>query len=335
MADYPKLTQLHELLSGISNTNVEGLLKNPKWGDFDFMECARPLNRIVTVTRSLMRSDLNFIPNGPLENTLNTLTNVRSIIENLHNFSLANGANPVQMRNEIASQLEQQGEALINGGGLYWAAAVLNAIETPGLISEIVEKKLQAEQFLTELQKYGADKRGEIDKALESARQVAGREGVSVFSRDFSEQAKKHTSAANGWLVATVLLAATTLLLAGGSWFFRPTLTDTPDLINWITTKLIVLGLLVTAVLWCGRLFKTEKHQAAVALHRQHALSTFQAFVSNARDDAMKDAVLLATTQSIFTIASPGYLSGDEGAADGGLKVIEMIKSIAPSVKAS
>jgi len=87
-----------------------------------------------------------------------------------------------------------------------------------------------------------------------------------------------------------------------------------------------VLLVLLTATVWCGRIYKALKHQITVNRHRANSLKTFQAFVKAASDDATRNAVLLETTRSIFTNSPSGYLEGSDSASDTNTKVLEIVK---------
>lgn len=334
MPSYPNLIELNEVLKFVGSTDVSQLLQNPKWGAFDFTSCERVLRRIVTVVQLLNKCDLNIIPDQQLNTMRNALSSIREQINEIKEFSVTNG-DLTQARRVIEEQLEQHCASLVNTCGLYLPVAVLSAVESQRVLSELSGIKTTAEQLLDDLEGYSSGKKKEIDAAIESARQAAGRAGVEVFSRDFEKQADAHIKASYGWLSATALFALLTIGVALLSWFkYQPSLNTSMEAASWITTKLVVLGILFAAVMWCGRLYKSEKHQAALCLHRQHALTTFQAFVSNARDEATKDAVLLAATQSIFALASPGYLGGDDGSVDNGVKIVELVKAVMPGAKA-
>lgn len=75
-------------------------------------------------------------------------------------------------------------------------------------------------------------------------------------------------------------------------------------------SKLIVFSILYFALIWGSRNYRAHRHNAVVNQHRQNALSTFQAFVDSAEDDkATKDAVLLRSTETIFSPHISGYLT--------------------------
>ena len=98
------------------------------------------------------------------------------------------------------------------------------------------------------------------------------------------------------------------------------------------TTRLVIVGLLFTATVWCGRLYKATKHQQSVNKHRANALKTFRAFVEAASDSNMRDAVLMETTRSIFAITPSGYINESVKASDSGTRVVEIVKSVASTV---
>ena len=95
-------------------------------------------------------------------------------------------------------------------------------------------------------------------------------------------------------------------------------------------TKLVILGMLFSATIWCGRMYKSLLHQSAISKHKALGLQTFQAFSKSADDPAVKAAVLLETTRSIFSAPSTGLV--DETRSNQGdiaTKVIETVKSVA------
>ena len=101
----------------------------------------------------------------------------------------------------------------------------------------------------------------------------------------------------------------------------------TLELLQYTTTRVVILGLLFTGTIWCGRIYRTNKHQQSVNKHRANALQTFQAFVEATSDPAVRDAVLLETTRSIFAITASGYLDDIDKSPDTGSRVVEVIKA--------
>lgn len=102
---------------------------------------------------------------------------------------------------------------------------------------------------------------------------------------------------------------------------------------QFFTSKIVLLGVLIMATVWCGRIYKAIKHQAAINANRVNALKSFQAFVNARADEATKNAVLLETTRLIFALGTSDYLDQSDGVIDSGTKVMEIFKSAASSVK--
>ncbi len=159
--------------------------------------------------------------------------------------------------------------------------------------------------------------------------------GVATFTSDFNAAAKEMEDAAGKWLWWTAGVGLVTVALA----FSFPLLFPIPNNASNIyaaqlfTSKLVTLGALFTATIWCGRMYKAAKHQAAINGHRANALKTFQALVRASSDDPTRDAVLLETTRSIFALGNTGYLDGAEGSGEGAVKILEIVKSAAGAVR--
>ena len=167
-----------------------------------------------------------------------------------------------------------------------------------------------------------------MDDIILVAREASASVGVAHFTADFSKEATDVDKLADKWLIATALFAAFTLALALFSFLFikLPDLT-TSQIIQITTTKLVVLAILISATVWCGKIYKANKHLSIINKHRANSLKTFQAFMKAAENDYARDAVLLETTKAIFSISPTGYLDNDVSNLDAGTKVIELIKN--------
>lgn len=109
--------------------------------------------------------------------------------------------------------------------------------------------------------------------------------------------------------------------------YFAPVL-PTPQLIQVVAAKLIILSVLIGAATWCGSIYKALKHQASVNRHRALSLRTLQAFAKAASDEPTKNAVLMEACRAVFVGGATGYLDG-KGESDGpGLKVIEIAQTL-------
>ncbi len=193
-------------------------------------------------------------------------------------------------------------------------------------INELTRSVEEAGQLVEGTKKDIEQRRGEIGDIIVVAREAAASVGVAHFTADFNAEADKQDQSAEKWLKTTAGLATATILAALLMVFVpvKPEAT-TPQVIQLFTSKAVILGLLFTATIWCGRLYKAARHQSAVNKHRANALRTFQAFTKAASDDDARNAVLMETTKSIFALTPSGYLE-NESAPDGGLKIVEIVK---------
>lgn len=328
--DYQKIASLQDNFAHFAGLNIDEAVAPSALGTFHFGQARSSLLRVVNFAKIMLNGQIDVLPEDNIDNMNRHFGEIRKRLEHIAKFSIEASSNPSQDRENIVSSILAESNALLSENHPYWILSVLAIDQTSKLQAELRNATDQARAILSTTRDHADKAAAELDKAVLAAKEAAGKTGVQTHATDFGTQAKSHGNIAIVWLVVTILLASLTLGATVLAFFYHPVLITTADTLNWITTKLLVLTVLGTATLWCGRLYKSEKHQQAVNRHRQHALETFETFIAASLDDATKDAVLLATTQSIFALASPGYLAGDDGnaGADGGLKIIELIKSI-------
>jgi len=170
----------------------------------------------------------------------------------------------------------------------------------------------------------------EMDDIITKAREASAAAGAAVFTQDFNQEATTLSDKATKWLVATAFLGGATLVAAVLTWFWTQAGLDSGQIWQKVVSKFIVLSILLTATLWCGKIYKALMHQSAINRHRALSLQTFQAFSSAASDLQTKDAVLLETTRSIFSQCSTGYMDSTSSSSDSDARVVEIVKSIVP-----
>ena len=149
---------------------------------------------------------------------------------------------------------------------------------------------------------------------------------ISRFSRDFQDEAKSHGMFAIGWLVfAVVSIVALAFLsdLLIKRWPLGESLDD-PETLQFLLLKGSIAGAGFILIVAALRMFRAERHLQVMNKHRYRALSTFQAFVENAREDPTRDAVLLETTRAIFAPGSTGLIGvdGDSGSSTTLLEIL-------------
>lgn len=166
---------------------------------------------------------------------------------------------------------------------------------------------------------------GEIDRlatearnALEAARAAAEVRGVDAYVRRFRKQSAQYNKSATTWLHATMGIGAAMLGLVATTFFLtepflvyrvggEPVLSSVG--IQWLFAKVLLAVLLLFALTFSLRNYRTLRHLATLDAHRQSALSTFRALSEVAGiDDATRNLILARATEVVFSAQPSGYL---------------------------
>jgi ABC-type multidrug transport system fused ATPase/permease subunit len=152
----------------------------------------------------------------------------------------------------------------------------------------------------------------EAQAALEQVRRAAAEVGVAQHAVHFRQEATEHLNRSAKWLIATVVLAASTLAFAAWSVYYYATSASdlsTPQSVQLAVAKVVAFSLLYFAIVWSARMYRSQWHNYVVNKHRQNALSTFETFVKASSDEQTKNAVLLQATQCIFSAQVTGFVA--------------------------
>jgi hypothetical protein len=171
-------------------------------------------------------------------------------------------------------------------------------------------------------------KKIEIEDVVQAAKEASASVGVSHFSTNFKKEADELEKNAKIWLKTTIGLSISTFLITLVSYWILeiPKDSSTAQIVQVLSTKLILITVFFTATLWSGKMYRAIMHQVTVNKHRANALLTFQAFVKASNDNNIRDAVLMETTKSIFSISQSGYIDNEQSNSQQ-TNVIEIIKS--------
>jgi len=320
--------QFRLLINDCTQSPVDELLINPDWGKITFEGCRPELERTYSMLNQFKLLPLDLLPDGPMQDIVSTLPPIKQSLEQIRAFSIESG-NPTGARDQLVNQVKSQADQFFTKAHLYIPYLAYQKGDVQRNINELARSVEQASQLVEGAKKDIEQKRDEIGGIIVAAREAAASVGVAHFTADFNAESEVQDSNAKRWLMSTSGMATATLL-AALAMVFIPIQSDatSPQVIQMFTSKVVILGLLFTATLWCGRLYKAARHQSAINKHRANALRTFQAFTKAASDDAARNAVLMETTKSIFAITPSGYLD-NEPVQDGGLKIVEVIKQVA------
>jgi len=333
MANEANLSKLKNMIDGCVEKSIDELVTNTNWGTINFEEARPDLEKAFSILNHLKLLPLEVLP----DQAINAITQhgqpVYNIIAAVKEFTIEQ-ANPVDQRNSLVKQLTPSVDTFYVNTHLWIPFLAYQRGDIQRNIQELNKTVSDSTKLLDTAKAEVKKKQGEIEKIISAAREASATVGVGHFTVDFNTEAEGQSKSAEKWLKTTATMAVLTLLAAGGSMFYHPNL-ETSQLIQLTSSKLIMLGLLFTATVWCGKLYKAAKHQVSVNKHRSNALKTFQAFTNAANDPAMRDAVLMETTKSIFALTASGYIDGDGGSSDSGIKVVEVVKNVAQTAAAA
>jgi hypothetical protein len=335
MASINTIENIKNTIAEITSEPIDALITNQtKWGPLNFESSRIDLDLIFNLCHHLANLPIEILPENTANSVLGAINGCKAEVDKIRTFSIENNTNPTQQKDEIVGHIKRVGEALL--------------IATQGWIPFLAFQKGDIQKNIAELNSAVSVAKGLIEaanvdialkkKALEdivsAARDASATVGVAHFTADFSSKEEKLEGEAKNWLIATAIFGLITVSAAAGSFFIPlPSDSGSAGLVQFFTSKIILLAILLTATIWCGRIYKAIKHQAATNNHRANALKSFQAFVNATSDESTKNAVLLETTRSIFAIGSTGYLDPTEAGSDSGMKIMEIIKNSAPIVK--
>jgi hypothetical protein len=163
-------------------------------------------------------------------------------------------------------------------------------------------------------------------KKLENSLKEAARIGaVTERAKYFYEQAKNHKRVSYFWLGSSIIIGAVAIGFASYLTVEYATVAtiDSDNVapieqplwftVQFATARLITFSILLFGLVGSFRSYRSERHNYIVNQHRYNALMTFEVFVGSAKDQNVESAVLLQTTQSIFSPQQSGFRSRGDG----------------------
>lgn len=327
MAKPEQVKQIREVAKGLGAIDVDTLIVNTaEWGRVDFQTAKSDIQLIVALSNHLAELPIEILPNATADQFLAQLRQSATALEAVRNFKVLGTANPTGERDGIVNTIASAAEQLLVGTQGWIGFLAYQKGDVQRNLKALSDAVTTANDMLVASKGTTAKAAGEIDGIISAAREASATVGVAHFTADFSGEASTNETEAKLWLKWTAGLAVATIVAAVAS-FFVPIPEGAARVAQYMTSKLVLLGVLITATLWCGRIYRATRHQHATNKHRANALKSFQAFVKATDDEPTRNAVLLETTRSIFSIAPSGYLdSVDSSGGDKRSSVLEMVK---------
>lgn len=328
MASDEVVQQLREQLETINQYRESELISRPAWGTITFDAARQDIETARTIAADLLSMPLAHLTDEAAQEIMNHIPGVAQQLQQIDDFKIEGGP-PEQNRDNIASHLKSALTNLHAASSLWIPYLAYKSGSFSESIRQFDAAVTGAEGRLEEIDTYVKDKRDEIDKITEKAREASASAGAATFTTEFANEADELANVSKKWLWAVGIIGFLTLISALGSLFWPP-LPD--DASSWITlrhvvAKVSVIAALFTGTIWCGRIYRALRHQRSINRHRALSLKTFQAFVEATDDPATRDAVLMAATKSIFSNVPTGFVDERAASQDASVNVLEVGRS--------
>ena len=334
-----KVSNLKKELQRIPKPDQVRLIERQEWGETGY-EKSQPIEEIQSETERTYRLAQQLI-NLPLERLLEkTIDDIsdktrqvigsyeqsddQSKIETASDIDLikANYINPIQQTTNAFFETSAPWVT-------YLACCHGDFDQKPRIfLNPSMQKTKEADERMDKMLSDAKTKMDKINEIITKARETSAKEGAAVFTKDFEKVANEMEKSAKNWLRTTIGVAFATVVVALGMWFWTESGLDQGQIFQKIGTKMVVLAMLLTGTIWCGRNYRALKHLATINNHRAISILTLQAFSNAAAQTQTKDAVLMEATRAVFGNVPTGFIG--QTSSDSDLKVIEVARNILP-----
>lgn len=326
-----KISNLKKELQRILNLDQARLIRRQEWGTVHFEEIQMNIDRTYKLAHLLSILPVELL----LENTIDNINmGVRRVADSFERLDrwIIETAGDIAVSSDDISRHIQSVQGTTNPLFEVTAQWIPYLAYQRGDVDQNIEKLTRSvkegDEMVASAKERIEARESEMEEIRDKAREVAAAAGAAVFTKDFENVAGKMEKSAKNWLVATSFAAILTLIVALFMWFKTESGLDQGQLFQKIGTKMVVLAVLLTGTIWCGRNYKALKHLATINNHRAISIRTLQAFSSAAAQAQTKDAVLMEATRSVFGNVPTGFIG--QTSSDSDLKVIEVARNILP-----
>lgn len=334
MATEKQVENLVSLIDSCVELEIDELIYDKDWGSINFEKAKPDLEKLFALCSHLKVLPLNQLPDDVAVHIHQQGEPIRKTVEEIRNFTIEQ-QNPSALRDNLVGQVKAHTDQLYKAAHIYVPYLAYQKGEIQRNIQDLTRSVDTAKKLLEDSKRTADEKKIEVEEIIRAARDASASVGVAHFTGDFEQEHSNLENSGKKWLAATVISA--TVTLGFGVYFLgaQPDLSSIAQTIQYVTTKLIILGVLLTATIWCGNIYKAIKHLSTVNKFKANSLKTFQAFVKAAGDDAVRDAVLIETTRAIFNESTTGYIDSESKSNDRNTKVVEVVKNVTQTVSAA
>lgn len=331
MASKEEIEKLLNLVNEITDLDIDELIYDKNWGSINFEAARDDLSRLYALCNHFKVLPLDQLPSDISIQMVTQGDPIRQTVANIKNFTIEQ-ANPSGVRDQYVASVKNNVDQFYKFAHIYVPYLAYQKGEIQNNIQELTNSVTQAKTLLSDAKITVTEQRSQIDTIIQAAREASASAGVAHFTIDFLSESQNMEKQAKNWLIATIVLASMSLIFAIYFLTANPDLSTTAKVVQYVSSKIFILVLLITATLWCGNLYKAAKHQSAANKFKGNSLKTFQAFVKATDDNSIRDAVLIETTRAIFSESATGYISTDGFSSEKSTKIVEVVKNTSQTI---
>ena len=330
-------SDLEAVLTRLAAYKVEDL-RSRKVGDdiISFAAGVPFFERLLKLYADLQACPLDILPFQVLNNLLNIANQAVPLFENVKNLNPQQG-NASQLREQYINNIRDAYDEHHNVITPTIAFASRLGYDFAGLERKAKESLAKMDQASADMTKILNDFEKKAEQTLAVMQKAAAEMGVSQQAIYFKEEADKHTTESAKWLKYTLWMTSITvgvaIVIIVLYLVFDPQF-STARLIQLAIAKLFILSVLYYGVIWTGKNYRAHQHNSIVNRHRQNSLSTFKAFVEGTDDPSTKNAVLIRSTEAVFSPVSSGF-SSSESESSGSPQIMEIIRGVSEVAKST
>jgi hypothetical protein len=325
------LQDLNKQIERFSEFDTERLIKRPEWGEIDLEEARIDIDRVCDIVNYFGILPTDILTADALTKIHAELNGINELFNQINLFSISSSGNPGNQRNQFVQQIQAQADSFYTQASPWIPFLAYQKGDVAQNIDSLTKAVTEANNLIIKAEGDIEAKGEEITKIIEAAREASAAAGAAVFTKDFQEESKTKSDAAKGWLKMTALMGFATLISAWVFWGTAKAGLDSGHAWQLISTKIVILGVMATGTIWCGRIYKALMHQAAIYRQRSLSIQTLQAFSAAVANPTMKDAVVMEAARAIFGNTATGYIDSHPTGSEGDVKLFEIAKNLIPN----
>ncbi len=223
-------------------------------------------------------------------------------------------------------------------GKVFEASGIILATAGSDTAHQHIERIKKLESEAKNLLDSVSDTKKEVGEIEEKLKESAQAGAVNERAQYFSDEANKHwwysVYALGVSITFAVLVVVYALFLIFGCTGISEASSTIQERPMWIVVRLAITRIAIFSLLFFGlvtsaRTYRSERHNYVVNRHRYNALMTFEVFTKTTDEPAVKNAVLLRTTESIFSPQQTGFKLDNSGQQSSfSTNVADIIKNV-------